>query len=344
MSATRVLIVDDSATVRAVLKRVLSAGESIEVVGEAADGRDAISQAELLVPDAIVMDLDLPGVDGISATEEIFRKRPTPVLVVTSKLAGRDEILRAFGTLQRGVVGIFPKPTTPARWEELGRSLVETVQQLRVSGFGGAERQESPTPQRVARLKRRINLIAIGASTGGPGAICELLQKLGRPIRPAVCIVQHIADGFDLGLAQWLGHELRADVRLAQDGEKLCAGMIRVAPADKTLRFDAEGVQLLAPILDKTHSPSIDATFESLTAWSPRETAAVLLSGMGRDGVAGMRALREAGALTVAQDESSSAVFGMPNVALREGAAELSLSPGAIGSFIRSITEEVSNE
>ncbi|MCP4902497.1 MAG: response regulator [bacterium] len=344
MTVTRVLIVDDSATVRAVLRRVLTSGKHIEVVGEAEDGLSAIHLALELKPDAIVMDLDLPGVDGITATEEIYRKRPTPVLVVTSKLAGREEILRAFGTLRRGVVGIFPKPRTPGRWEELGAALVETVQQLRVIEPPMSVTDNASVPGGIERpsLRRTVRLLAIGASTGGPGAICELLRHLGRPVQPAVCVIQHIAEGFDQGLAEWLAHELKLDVRLVEEGESLTEGKIRIAPADRTLRIDEQGFYRLETSSSEAYSPSIDTVFGSLVAWRPTQVAAVLLSGMGRDGVTGLLALREAGALTIVQNEESSSVFGMPKVALKEGAAELAMNPEAIGRLIRSITEEVS--
>jgi two-component system chemotaxis response regulator CheB len=310
----------------------------IDVVGEAADGVSAIRQANALKPDAVVMDLDLPEVDGFEATAEIYRQRPIPVIVVTSKLEGRDEILQTFGTVRSGVVDILAKPRTPDQWDALGRNLVETVRHLGASRFLESSASTSPVHAVQPRpWKRKIRYLVIGASTGGPGALCELLRAIGRPLPFAVLIVQHISEGFDSGLAEWLSHELGIDVALAQKADRLTTGSVRIAPANSLIRVDRNGRIQIAPVDRHQFGASIDELFLSLVEWRPTEIAAILLSGMGRDGASGLLTLRNRGALTMVQDQASCAVFGMPRAALDEGAAELVMSPAAMGAYLRQI-------
>jgi len=175
--------------------------------------------------------------------------------------------------------------------------------------------------------------LALGASTGGPAALRDLLAELPAPPPLRVVIVQHIAPGFELGLADWLAGSLGLDVRVALDGERPRPGTVRVAPAGAHLRVTADDRLALdaATPRRREHRPSVDELFLSLAATAPHETAAALLTGMGADGAEGLSALRRAGAFCLTQDEASSAVFGMPRAALQLGAAELALPPRGLG-------------
>jgi two-component system chemotaxis response regulator CheB len=334
----RVLIVDDSPTVRAVLRRILGAAPGIQVAGEAGDGREAVERTLSLRPDAIVMDLEMPGADGYFAIEQIMARRPTPIVVVTSRVQ-RDQMGAAFQALARGAVSVFPKPGVPNQWRDLAQVLPETLREV-----GSRSRSQKPVagPLAGAPSGHRFRFLAVGASTGGPGAICQLLRELGQGFRLRVAVVQHIAAGFEVGFADWLAQELGLDVRVARDAEEIPVGAVRIAPADFHLHVDPLGALRLDGVTPpvRGHRPSVDQLFLSLARSAAREVAAVLLTGMGNDGAEGLLELRRAGGFTVVQDEASCAVFGMPRAALESGAADLALPPREIGRLLaRTVAE-----
>jgi len=328
----RVLIVDDSRTVRAVLRRVLEAASGIEVVGEASDGAQAVELTVRLTPDAVVMDLDLPLMDGCAATEQIMTRQPTPVVVVTSKVQ-RDQMGPAFDVMKHGAVAVFAKPSVPDQWAELGKHLPET---LRHVARRPVLRRPAAPVDAVEEAPRQLRYLLIGASTGGPGAVRLVLHELMPRLRLGVAVVQHISAGFETGLADWLAGELDSDVGIAREGQTLGRGQVRIAPAGSHLRLTGGGVLSLdretAPIAG--HRPAVDVLFQSAVEVAPREVAAILLTGMGSDGARGMLALRQAGALTLGQEESSCAVFGMPRVAFDLGATDTLLAPAEIGTLL----------
>jgi two-component system chemotaxis response regulator CheB len=336
--AVRVLIVEPSVTVCAVLRRILSLQPGIEVAAEVADAEGAIRLAEELQPDAIVIDADLPDQGGFTAVEEITKRRPTPIVAVASRLR-QEQMADQFRSLSRGGIGVLAKPEVPAEWDELGRILPETILQM------GSLRatQEADEARSAPKISgHSVSYIAVGASTGGPGALCQMLRELGPRFPVGVAVVQHIAAGFEQGLATWLSHELGIDVRLAADGEELLPGRVRLAEAGSHLRIDSSlRLRLdttVAPI--RGHRPSANELFNSFCDVCPTRVAAVLLTGMGDDGVDGLLALRKAGALTVTQDESTSVVYGMPRIALARRAAEIVLSPREIGRMLAQLWQE----
>jgi two-component system chemotaxis response regulator CheB len=332
----RVLLVDDSPSVRAVLKRIFRRTRDIEVVGESGDGAQAVQAVVDLQPHVVVMDLQMPVLDGYAATEQIMALRPTPIVVLSSR-ANRNQMQIAFEAMRRGAVEVLPKPEDTASWQQLAESLPATVRAVaearaaprprrpRTSSAGGPG---APPPAGAARGEE-VRWVAIGASTGGPAAIRELLDEMPADSPVGFLIVQHIASGFELGFADWLNKELPFDVRLAQHGEVLRRGAVRLAPGGSHLRLEAGGVLALdseTPVR-RGHRPSVDEMFLACAEACPREVAGVLMTGMGSDGVEGLLALRRAGGLTLVQDEGSSVVFGMPRVALERGAAEVALPP-----------------
>ncbi len=332
-----VLLVDDSPSVRAVLRRFFSRTRDIRVVGEAADGAQAVQMVIDLQPQVVVMDLQMPVLDGYAATERIMAVRPTPIVVLSSR-ANRNQMQTAFEAMRRGALEVLPKPEDTASWQQLADSLPETVRTVALAQAAPRLARTPRTPRRVPAVlpgvqsSLELRWVAIGASTGGPAAIRELLEEVPADSPVGFLIVQHIASGFELGFADWLNKELPFDVRLAQDGEALRRGMVRLAPGGSHLRIEAGGVLRLDSETParRGHRPSVDELFQSCAECCPREVAGVLMTGMGADGVEGLLALRQAGGITLVQDEASCVVFGMPRVALEKGAAEVSLPPRAL--------------
>ena len=342
----RVLLVDDSPSVRAVLRRFFSRTRDIKVVGEAADGEQAVQAVLDLQPQVVVMDLQMPVLDGYAATERIMAVRPTPIVVLSSR-ANRNQIQTAFEAMKRGALEVLPKPEDTASWQQLAESLPETVRAIAEAAPRPSPRPrlhphphpqtprswapaspQSPTTA-LPTAPGELRWVAIGASTGGPAAIRELLDEIPADAPVGILIVQHIASGFELGFADWLNKELPLDVKLAQDGERLRRGTVRLAPGGAHLRLEEGGVLRLDPDTPprRGHRPSADEMFLSCATHCPREVAGVLMTGMGSDGVEGLLALRQAGGITLVQDEASSVVFGMPRVALEKGAADVALPP-----------------
>ena len=330
-----VMLVDDSPTVRAVLRRILARTEDLRVVGEAANGLEAVEMTVKLRPDVILMDVEMPVMDGFAATERIMSLRPTPVLMVTSR-ANRDQVRTAFEAIHRGALEVLPKPEDTSGWDTLAQTLPHVVRGAAKARTVPPGAPEAPILPVSAPLRAGVRYVAVGASTGGPQAIHERLAALPASPPASILIVQHIASGFEEGLAEWLAKDLGRDVKLASNGEVAAPATVRVAPAGAHLLLEAGGVIRLdsssAP--RGGHRPSVDTLFMSCARTCPRQVAGLLLSGMGRDGAEGLAALRKAGGLTMVQDQRSSVVFGMPRTALEQGAAEIALAPAELGRFL----------
>ena len=344
-----VLVVDDSPTVRAVLRRLIAGVPDLKVLGEAGDGAQAVEHPVRLAPDVILMDIEMPVMDGLQATERIMAERPTPILVVTSR-ANRNQIKTSFEALRRGAVEVLPKPEDPAGWDLLAHTLplaVRAAAQAR-TGRSPALRPQAAGPNGAAGARAtaifpslRVRYVAIGASTGGPWAVHALLSALPPSPPATVLVVQHIAPGFEEGFAEWLASDLHRDVRLARDGEAAAPGTVRIAPSGAHLILERGGVLRLDAVRSNrsVHRPSADELFLSCAESNPTVSAGVLLTGMGSDGAEVLAALRRAGGLTIAQDEPSSVVFGMPRAALEAGAVTIALPPGEIGALLARIWE-----
>lgn len=332
----RVLVVDDSPTVRAVLRRLLARTHDLTVVAEAGDGAEAVELVRRLEPDVVLMDVEMPQLDGWAATEQIMRERPTPVLVLSSRV-DRDQQQAAFRAMRSGALDVVPKPIDTAGWELLHDTLPQTVRAAAQRGRGtpaaSVRGGAAASSEALAARGSELHWVAIGASTGGPPAVRELLEALPTPCPVRVVIVQHIAAGFEEAMVEWLARDLGRDIRLADDGEEPRPGSVRFAPAGAHLRLSADGSLRLDRRTPPRsgHRPSVDELFFSCARNLPQRSAGVLLSGMGSDGAAGLLALRRAGGLTVVQDAASSAIWGMPRAALDCGAADLALSPREIG-------------
>jgi two-component system chemotaxis response regulator CheB len=348
--AIRVLVVDDSPSVRAVLRRFFSWTGDLVVVGEAADGAEAVARTLELTPDVILMDLVMPGMDGYQAIEDIMRLRPTPILVLSAK-ANRDQVQTAFDAMRRGAVDVLPKPEDTAAWRHMADTLPQTIREIVASrhhAAAPAPAASAPLPRPRPRAAaapaaedeeddreppRELRWLLLGASTGGPTAVCDLLAALGPRPPVTALVVQHIAPGFEPGMVDWLSAELGLEVRVARHGERPAPGVVRLAPPGAHLHLLADGSLELDERTPpwRGHRPSVDELFFSAARTVPERTAAALLTGMGTDGVQGLAQLLHAGALTYVQDEATSVVYGMPRAALERGAALAALPPERIG-------------
>ncbi len=333
MKKTRILVVEDSLTVRRRLVEVLKADAELEVVGEAEDGKTAIELCQKLRPDVITLDMMLPIMSGLAATEYIMAYCPTPILIVSSS-TNRGELFKTYEALAVGAVDVLEKPTGEEdddHWERTLATAVKVVAHIKVITHPRAKFGPRALPARPLSRSGTVDvvskqrLIAIGASTGGPGAILEILRGLPPAFPLPILLVLHLGEPFANTFAEWLDGQspMRADY--ARHGDplpKVGEGKVVMAPPDRHLVLH-EGRLLLTGGAER-HScrPSVDVLFESLAREMGAECAACLLTGMGKDGAEGLLAIRQSGGATFAQDEETSAVFGMPRAAIELGAAE----------------------
>lgn len=341
-----VLVVDDSPLVRKVIRELLEADPAIGVVETAPDGRLALRKVAKLQPDVVTLDVEMPHMDGIATLRHIMKSDPRPVLMLSAHTTrGAEQTMRA---LELGAVDFIPKPTGRLTRDilQVGDELVRKVKAVacrhpqRRSGStreGGSKPAAAsgtagaPSPRVLPPLPAEASgphdLIVIGASTGGTHAIRAILTTLPADLAARVLVVQHMPEGFTRSFARRLDELSAIDVKEADHHDMARLGRVLVAPGHSHMvaRTSEIGdyVELLGSELVNGHRPSVDVLFESAAAAFGPRAVGVLLTGMGRDGATGLGALRAAGALTIAQDEASCVVFGMPRAAIKEGAAQV---------------------
>jgi two-component system chemotaxis response regulator CheB len=317
----RVVVADDSTTMRRLLVEICDRDPDIVVVGEASDGVEAVRLTIELQPALVLMDIHMPVLDGIEATKQIMRDRPTPIIMITAGTAPSD-VEAGMSALRFGALTVLPKPVLPGvnGADPAGRRMVSLVKALAdVKVIRRRDRATAPpkAPTRSAAL------LAIAASTGGPPALCALLQALPRELPLPVVVVQHIVEGFLPGLVKWLRSEVPFHVTLAEHGQLLVPGTVYLAPDNRHIEVDV-GMRARLSQGDPVEGfrPSASVLFSSLARSLGPGATAVVLTGMGRDGLEGARALRAAGGRVLAQDEASSVVYGMPRAVVDAGIAE----------------------
>lgn len=325
----RVMVVDDSAVLRQSIKFILESDAELRVVGQARNGEEAVALASQLRPDIITMDIKMPKMGGLDAIRTIMSRSPVPIVVVTSADLERDPVISSQAT-KLGAVSVLRRPTSIAapNYRDFATNLVQQVRTM--SEVKVIRRRPTPgtslpgagvrPPTTHPAVVGKTEVIAIGSSTGGPAALHKVLADLTVDCRVPILIVQHIAFGFVEGLAGWLDGISPLQVKVAKKGEPLRPGVVYIAPDGQHMEVGFGRIRLNESEPVRSHRPSVTTLFGSVArAYGPGSVSAIL-TGMGDDGAAGMRALSDAGATTIAQDEKSCVVFGMPKEAIALGA------------------------
>lgn len=329
--AIKVLVIDDSAMIRKVFSSELEKDPEIEVVGTAPDpivGRDKIVQ---LRPDVITLDIEMPRMDGLTFLEKLMTHYPMPVVVVSSLAKkGGDVALRA---MELGAVEVISKPGSAYSVGDMSEQLIEKVKAAsKVKVFKKPDSRhafntEHPvTPTALSMVKTTNKIVAIGASTGGTDALREVISKFPANFPPTV-VVQHMPANFTKAFADRLNQLCEVEVKEAVDGEYLSVGKVLIAPGNKHMEIRRSGANYYVALIDGPmmfhQRPAVEILFNSVAKYAGKNAIGVILTGMGKDGAVGLLNMRQAGANTIAQDEKSCIVFGMPKEAIDVGAAQV---------------------
>jgi len=325
----RVLVIDDSALMRKLIPRILARDPEIEVVGTAMDGSFGLKKIEELKPNVITLDLEMPRMDGMEMLRQIMRTHRMPVVVVSAHSVNGASA--TFKALSLGAFDFVPKPfdASQARMEGVAEQLVEKV---KVAARYGAPKHTAALPENFKAQKPAkktnqapVKIVAIGISTGGPNALQHLLSQLPGDFGGAILVVQHMPEGFTEMFARRLNECCAIDVKEARSGDVLLAGRALICPGNRHLRVRRMPLGDVIVLGDDArvngHRPSVDVLFQSVAREFGSKAIGLLMTGMGEDGAEGLGALKSAGALTVAQDEHSCVVFGMPKAGIDRGHA-----------------------
>jgi two-component system chemotaxis response regulator CheB len=332
----RVLVVDDSAFMRKVLEGIFHSAPQFQVVGMAKDGNEAISLAESLKPDVITMDINMPHLNGIQATEQIMTRNPLPIVIVSSESReGADGALRA---LELGAIEFVSKPANAIDLDmkNIQEDLVRKVRMAsKVRVVRTAGRPSTPLPKSLpaasgalraaapAESDQRFPIVVIGASTGGPATVMRLAPGFTRDFPAAVLLVQHMPGSFTGQYATQLSEFTGLTVKEAVHHERLLPGTLYICPGAQHMRILPPGrIELDDSGRIAGYLPNIDVTLESVAAFAGPNSICAILTGMGNDGAKGARAIKNAGGLVIAQDEATSVIFGMPSEAIKTGAVD----------------------
>lgn len=331
----RVLIVDDSAFVRRTITKILERDHRVEVVGTAWDGQEAIDKIAKLTPDVVTMDLNMPHMTGMEALDIIMREMPLPVIVVSS--LNKEIIEETLEALEHGAVDFIVKPTELAsdKLFQIENELIEKVITIaRLKGQGKPVRPKvrsfMPASQKTALpslpvpfASVNVDCVAIGVSTGGPTALYQIIPKLPAEFPAGIVIVQHMPPGFTRPLAERMDKNSNIRVKEAEQGDEIRPGTALIAPGGFHLFLERKGAKVFANIdpepADVIHIPSIDFTFTDVAEVYRHRSLGIILTGMGKDGVEGLQRMKNAGAKSIAEHESTCVVFGMPEVAIQRG-------------------------
>lgn len=355
--AIRVLVVDDSGFFRRRVKEILESDSMIEVIGLAENGEQAIEAVKNLKPDVVTMDIEMPVMDGITATRKIMASNPTSIIMFSSLTT--DGAKATLDALDAGAIDFLPKrfEDISKDKEEAKRLLCQRVKDLKqprrpaptrstpASGIdnkvvvkGVTDKTAAPVTRVRENTSLKIKLLAIGTSTGGPVALQKVLVELPQDFPVPIVVIQHMPGSFTGAFSERLNQQCKIDVKEAENGDKLKAGVAYIAPGGKQMVVEKVAGQLSLKIVDEipnqTYKPSVDVTFASINKVVPANTLAVMLTGMGADGCKGAQLLKNSGSLIWAQDEASCVVYGMPAAVVDAGITEKVLDIKLIGSSI----------
>lgn len=344
-SQIRVLIVEDSSVIREFLAHILAADPEIEVAGIARDGREAVDAVERFKPDVITMDVHMPIMDGYEATKLIMRENPTPIVIVSGSVE-TQEVGSSFKALEAGALAIVRRPPglNNGEFNSAVKDLVRTIKLMSevkvVRRFARPVERAAPhvPPERGERPRIEnadIRVVAIGASTGGPAALSQILSNMSKDVPYPILITQHITTGFLQGFVDWLGSSSGFPVRIGTSGEHLLPGCAYLAPDGFHMGVAAGPTILLSDNPpEQGLRPSIDFLFRTVAREFGPKAVGVLLTGMGKDGAAELKLMKEKGAITIAQDAESCVVHGMPGEAIKLGGATHILPPEKIAEML----------
>ena len=343
-ASIKVLIVEDSLSCQLLLTEILTSDPRIQVIGTAQSGEEAFTLLNRLKPDLILMDIQMPGMNGLHITRKIMETNPVPIVVCSSSVNPSDPNT-TFGSLAAGAVSVVAKPVGPGHkdFDTEASKLIETVKlmaEVKVVKRWSSGHLLRKTPKingsiPVIAPSEQISVIAIGASTGGPPALQTILSALPKDFPAGIMIVQHIAPGFLPGMVQWISQTTRFQTKIATHGEKLLPGTAYFAPDNFHMGLLPEGeICLSSASAEYGVRPSVNYLFRSVASARGLKSVGILLTGMGKDGAASLKVLKDSGAITIAQDRETSVVHGMPGEAINLGAAKYILSLEAIPSLL----------
>jgi two-component system chemotaxis response regulator CheB len=335
-----VMVVEDSIVARQLLVRILTSDPLIRVVACARSGEEAIAMLGEQEVDVVTMDIVLPKMDGFETTRRLMETQPLPIVIVSSSFNSSD-VAKTFRAMEAGAVAAVEKPPgihDPAH-AQLAKKLIDTVKAMSgvrvVRRWPKTRKPAKELEQPVLSAAGEIKLIVIGASTGGPVVLQTILSRLPKPLPVPVVIVQHISAGFIQGLADWLNTVTGHKLKVASDGERLQSGYVYLAPDDCQMKVQNGGrLGCVQAEPENGLRPSVSYLFRSVASAYGASAVGILLTGMGKDGAAELKLMRDSGAMTIAQDKESSVVFGMPGEAVKCNAAMHVLCPEAIGDAL----------
>ena len=340
----KVLIVDDSQTVRFILSEILLSDPDIQLIGSAGNGEEALSILERKKPDIITMDINMPGINGFEITRRIMETNPVPIIIVSSYCNPEDAQM-TFKAIEAGAVGILEKPSIGHQnFEEMKKNFIHTLKLMSeikvIKRWTASKRENLLTIDKKSFKNNKIKVVAIGASIGGPFALRNVLSGLSPAISVPLLIVQHIARGFIEGMIEWLKSDIKLPLHLASHSIKPAGGHIYFAPDDFHMEVGKNGFIILRKeVADRGICPSVSSLFRTVADVYGADAIGVLLTGMGTDGSAELKLMRDKGAVTIAQDKESSVVHGMPGEAIRLGGALHILPPQEIAPLIMTLVK-----
>ncbi|MDP2158343.1 MAG: chemotaxis-specific protein-glutamate methyltransferase CheB [Nitrospirota bacterium] len=339
MKKVRVLIVDDSVLVRSLIRAIIELDPEMEVAGEASNGIEAVERARNLHPDIVTMDIEMPVMDGLQAIEQIMAENALPILVVTS----RSDAKTAYAAISKGALDLVLKPDLNVEAAQEFAAKLKLLSKVSViSHISGrlGRRHQAGQDMPVFSGNLSDQVIAIASSTGGPDALSIILSRLPEKFPVPIVIAQHISDGFVNGMVGWIGTLSRIEVKVAMNGEYLKSGTAYVCPPENHMQVDrSQRIIFVERHAKDIYRPSCDVLLSSVAESFGKKAVGVILTGMGNDGVAGITRIRAAGGWTIAQDEKTSVIFGMPKLAIESNGIDAVLPLEAIsGEIVRAIS------